>query len=47
MKRIAIKLVIFLLLGAVVNVGVAWASAYAIPRPKPNTFNLGGLYPPN
>ncbi len=27
MKRIAIKLVVFLLLGAVVNVGVAWSSA--------------------
>ncbi len=30
MKRIAIKLVIFLLLGAVVNVGVAWGCALTI-----------------
>ncbi len=33
MKRIAIKLVVFLLLGAVVNVAVAWTSVWWAPLP--------------
>lgn len=32
MRRIAIKLVAFLLLGAVVNVAVAWGWAVAVER---------------
>ena len=47
MKRIAIKLVVFLLLGAVVNVGVAWGCAYWIEldsdKQKNDNFNYPGL----
>ncbi len=49
MKRIAIKLVIFLLLGAVTTVAVAWGCAYWIEldrnSQKYDEFNAPGLPP--
>jgi hypothetical protein len=39
MKRVAIKLLVFILLGAIVNVAVAWM-AVSIARPMP----LGGMF---
>ena len=46
MRRIAVKLVVFLVLGALVNVAVAWGCALWIDLKSPSVSRLKGLNGP-